>query len=277
MTKYARIVFCLQIARRLHVETDIAWLEDELQNPLWYLKVAPLAKEVEALSKSNRAEYEPLKEKIYDIFEEALLGGTIALGNEIGIWDEERVEVDEIILHNTSNAPGLSMTRLSAIELFRIYGPHYANPGADKPITDGKPVSSGHVRGKQQVFYPYHWMIHQDETATRLLSDAETGWQAGDWKTNCRSVAICLDGDFENAYPDRGLIAAIARIICKRYRELVEGVIDRNVLGRIIRGHNEVKPERSLPCPSNLFLSKNGQRGWKEDLLDIVYDDIRID
>jgi len=257
------------------VEIDITWLSGELQNPFWYKRVAVLAKEVAELSKTNRQVYEVVKEKIYDAFEEALLNGTVALGDEIGIWDTERVEVDQIILHNTSNPPGISRERLSAIELFRLYAPHYANPGSDRPITDGKPISSGHVRGKNQVFWPYHWMIHMDGTASRLLSDAEVGWQAGDWLTNCRSVAICLDGDFENSYPNRGLIAAIARIICKRYRELFERVTHRNQLGQIIRGHNEVKPERMLTCPSALFLSKDGRRGWKEDLLDIVYEEIQ--
>jgi hypothetical protein len=258
------------------MEIDLTWLRPELRNPFWYKRVATLAKEVKALSETNHQVYEVVKELIYDEFEEALLSGTIPLGDEVGIWDEERVEVDRIIIHDTSNRPGLSPLRLSAIELFRIYGPYYANPtDADRPRVEGKLVSSGHVRGNKQVFYPYHWVIHEDGTATRLLSDAEVGWQAGKWGMNCRSVAICLDGDFDDARPDRQYIAGAARIICKRYKELVQGVTNRKVLGEIILGHREVNEETI--CPSRLFLSKDGQRGWKEDLLDLVLAEIQND
>jgi hypothetical protein len=258
------------------MQIDFKWLSEELQNPLWYLKVAPLVKELNALSKTSNDEYQVLKEKVYDFFEEALLNGTVALGDEVGIWDEERVPVDRIIIHDTSNPPYLRPSRLSAIVLWRLYVPCYANPTeADRETVHGKPISSGHMRGNNQVFYPYHWMIHEDGTATRLLSDAEVGWQAGKWAMNCRSVAICFDGDFEDTTPDRTMIASAARIILKRYSEIVEVVKDRRTLEKIILGHCEVNLE--TPCPSRLFLSGGGKRGWKEDLLDLVLREIDIE
>ena len=35
-----------------------------------------------------------------------------------------------------------------------------------------------------------------------------------------------------------------------------------------IFGHREINPNTT--CPSNLFLSSNTTRGWKEELLDLI-------
>jgi|GEM_PF-2098109 len=51
------------------------------------------------------------------------------------------------------------------------------------------------------VFCAYHWLVYMDGTMERLLQDNEVGWHAGKWDVNCKSVAICLDDDFENLAP----------------------------------------------------------------------------
>jgi N-acetyl-anhydromuramyl-L-alanine amidase AmpD len=109
------------------------------------------------------------------------------------------------------------------------------------------------------VFWPYHWFVREDGRVERLLKDHEIGWQAGDWDINCRSVAICFDGDYENSRPSDIELHAAAKIIKENYSQ---------VSRERIFGHREVNPKTT--CPSNLFLSEDGKRGWKEDLLSFV-------
>jgi N-acetyl-anhydromuramyl-L-alanine amidase AmpD len=90
----------------------------------------------------------------------------------------------------------------------------------------------------------------------RLLEDNEIGWQAGNWDINCRSVAICFDGDYENSKPSDIELKAAANII----KEYYPGVLKERIFG-----HCEIN--RKTTCPSNLFLSMDSRRGWKEELL----------
>lgn len=174
--------------------------------------------------------------------------------------DTERKSIDTIVIHHTSNPPGMSKDRLSGIELMRLYAPYFYVPKseADKRIK-GKPIYSGHARGGKQVFWPYHWLIRKDGEAVRLLGDGEIGWHAGNWDVNCRSVAICFDGDYENAWPSDAVFASVATIIEKHYPRVAK----ENILG-----HREVNPETT--CPSNLFLPSRDRQGWKKDLLDTI-------
>jgi len=234
-------------------------LREEFPNPLWYFKAERHRKELSLLSESNRDEYEVLKEKYYDLFEECLEKGEIVLGDEEGGWDDGRWKPpDTMVLHNTSMPPGLSPLRLSAIELFRLYTPIYAFPQTRDEVrrTQGEPISSGHVRGGEQVFWPYHWLILEDGTPVRLLYDNEVGWQAGDAEVNRRSVGICFDGDFENSRPNDAQLKAVAWLRKNYYRD---------VYPYRIFGHCEIN--KKTTCPSKFFLSEQGRRGWKEDLL----------
>jgi hypothetical protein len=92
------------------------------------------------------------------------------------------------------------------------------------------------------------------------LEDGEIGWQAGNWNINCRSVAICFDGDYENGRPSDIELQAAARLIARHY----PGIPKERLFG-----HREVNLKTT--CPSNLFLSEGEKRGWKEDLLDLIY------
>ena len=239
------------------MRVDFDWLHQVLSDPLWYREVAPLVKDLEKLSEENRDEYEGLKDTVYGFFEARLANGYLALGSEEGIWDDERVPIDKVVIHHTSNPAGLKPSRLSAMELIRLYAPIYANPPTpeDRAKAQGKPISSGHVREGKQVFWPYHWLIRRQGGFTQLLYDDEIGWHAGNWKINCRSIAICFDGDFENGRPSDTELNTAGWIIRKFYPSIKK----ENIFG-----HMEVRLRGPTSCPSTLFL---GENGWKKDLL----------
>ena len=232
-----------------------------LNNPDWYLTILPELQELrKQWSGKSDAEQEPLKIELYDFFAEHLMIGDIALDNDPPNTDVERKPVDAIIIHHTSNPPGMTKERLSGMELIRLYAPEFAAPKyeADKKMK-GRPIYSGHFRDGRQVFWPYHWFVRHDGTIERLLNDDEIGWQAGNWDMNCRSVAICFDGDLENTRPSNIELATATKIIKEHYPQVA--------LERIL-GHREINPKTT--CPSNLFLSDVAYRGWKDDLLELL-------
>jgi hypothetical protein len=93
---------------------------------------------------------------IFIFFECHLAAGDFALGRGMGKADAERLPIDTVVIHHTSNPPGLSAARLSAIELMRLYGPYFANPPEAEKYLKGTPIVSGHERDGKQVFWPYH-------------------------------------------------------------------------------------------------------------------------
>ncbi len=236
------------------------WLK-KIKDPHWYFDIPEIIKELKTLHDTDRSEYEKQKELIYDFFEEQTNLGNVAIDSKGKSFDNERKLIDTIIIHHTSNLPGLSKERLSAIELVRLYAPQFAGNGptynAHKEIKN-TPIYSGHWRGGVQVFWPYHWMIRSDGTCERLLNDDEIGWQAGNWDINCRSIAICIDDDHEHSIPDKKELQVIADLIKNSYPQVSK---DR------IFGHCEIN--KKTTCPSKLFLSIEERRGWKDDLLDM--------
>jgi hypothetical protein len=238
---------------------DMAFWEHAIKKSNWYSDIIPKIKPIINSTKQEK-EKKSQKEQIYSFFEQHLVCGDIALGNEIGVWDKERKLIDTIVIHHTANLPGMTLDRLSAIELVRLYAPYYTNPlyPQDEYIK-GSAISSGHVRGGKQVFYPYHWIIKSNGKKERLLYDSEIGWHAGNWNVNCRSIAIVLDNNYETTKPSTTELEAIANLIKSNYSFVPK---DR------ILGHGEINLRTT--CPSRLFLSRNGQRGWKEDLLELI-------
>lgn len=233
--------------------------EQLLQDPLWYVSLASAFRELATLRQTDPSRYETLKEEIYDFFEGCLLSDTVALGDTGKPWDTERAPIDTVIVHHTSNLPGMRATRLSAIELIRLYAPHFANPPEEDKEIAGQPIYSGHFRDGKQVFWPYQWLIRSDGRAERLLHDTEIGWQAGKWSVNCRSVALCFDGDFEHSMPSEIELRAAAAIIRNQYPAVSK---DR------VWGHCEVNTKTT--CPSTHFLGTENQDGWKAKLLDLI-------
>jgi hypothetical protein len=232
---------------------DLERWERKVKDPLWYFQLEPEFRRLMSSLRGNLQEFGRVKEMTYGFYETHLLNRTIALGESGEDWDRERKPIDTIVLHHTHNPPGMRRSRLSAIELIRLYARQYALKEVPQPIY------SAHFHDGVQVFWPYHWFVRKDGTFERLLDDHEIGWHAGNWDVNCRSVAICFDGDFEESRPSDIELVAAALIIRRYYPQ---------VLKQRIVGHCEVKPQTT--CPSKLFLSTNGRKGWKDDLLALV-------
>lgn len=218
---------------------DKKYWSEEFKKTTWYLKLYPLYQSVvDDLKDKDKTDF-------YSFIEQKLINGEINLGKEIGNWDSERKPVNTVIIHHTSNKPGMTPTYLSAIQLIRLYASQYALSSFEKPI------SSGHVRNGEQCFYSYHWIIRTNGKYERLLEDHEIGWHAGNWKINCKSIAIVFDNDYENGFPSGPELSAAREIIAKyQVKRLIK-----------ILGHREVNLQ--TVCPSNLFL---GENGWKKKL-----------
>jgi hypothetical protein len=231
-----------------------------LKRPDWYMTLVPELKKItdglKFESDKNKKRY---KEEVYGFFQGHLENGTIALGNESGNWDTERAPIDTIIIHHTKNEANHLLSRLSAVELVRLYATYYFNPTEKDKMIKGKPISSGHIRDGQQVFWPYQWMLKKDGKLERLLRDDEVGWQAGNWEVNCRSIAIAIDENLENSKPTHTELATIANLIKEQYPNVAK---DR------IFGHSEIN--KTTTCPSKYFLPTILRRGWKKELLDLI-------
>lgn len=225
------------------------WLE-AVKSPDWYLSIYP---EYENLVKSiddlGQRKYKACKRQIYDFFELRLKSQTIALADYGPDWDQERAATKKIIIHHTSQPSGISTLRVSAIQLINIYARNYYFDQVSK----GAGIFSNHFRNGRQVFYVYHWLVRSDGDAERLLDDNQIGWQSGMWDTNKESVAICLDGDFENSSPNEKMIKAVADLIKKNYP---------TIKGKNILGHREINKKTS--CPGNKFLNV-----WKKEITNL--------
>jgi len=233
--------------------------EEKIKHPLWYKETPQLLKSIMALKQQDENEFQKIKERVYSFFETKLKEDAIALGNTGKDFDKERKHIDTVVIHHTHGDESMTNERLSAMELLRLYALYYASPTYenDKDIID-QPIYSGHFRNGKQVFYPYHWIVRKDGSKDRLLNDNEIGWHSGNWEINCKSVAIALDGNYENSTPSEKELSSIAEIIRECYSEINK---------ELILGHREINAKTI--CPSNLFLEQNGQSGWKQRIVEI--------
>lgn len=224
-----------------------------VRRPDWYLA---LGDEYEALL--DRARRAPrhvaraIADEVYSFFERALETRSLALGSSGPAWDADRRPVDTAVIHHTNLPPGIRVERIEAIHLMRLYARYYADPAPSEAAIRGTPLYSGHVRDGRQVFFAYHWLVREDGARERLLKDHETGWHAGDWPTNCRSVAVCFDGRFEDIAPAQAMIESTVELLRTGYPR---------VGPERVRGHREVNPRTT--CPGTTFLT-----GWKRAILD---------
>ncbi|MGV3614211.1 MAG: N-acetylmuramoyl-L-alanine amidase [Fimbriimonas sp.] len=164
-------------------------------------------------------------------------------------WEAEkvqrRIKTDTIVFHHTALPPGTTWKQLSDIHRETLYVPRFLSNEPD-PFVKGLPIQSNHFRvvghRKVEVFYAYHWLVRADGSAEKLLKDEEVGWHSGSWKMNMRSLAICLDGDFQLKPPTRKAIETCRRLV-KKYQKR---------LGRAISvlGHSDVT---STECPGSWF------------------------
>lgn len=224
------------------------WLEALTMRHDWYKVIYP---EFEAILAANeggdKTQRKESRDAVYGYFEMLLNEDKVMLGTIGKNWDAERKPIDTVVIHHTKGEGGMTWQRLNAMHLLRLYAKSYLSPSTEKEI-QGLPVYSNHFRGERPVFYAYHWLVHADGTSERLLQDDQVGWQAGNWDINCRSVGICLDGDFEHAVPPLAMIEATKGLIREHYANVE--------VARIIP-HKSANPNTT--CPGEWY----SQVSWK--------------
>jgi hypothetical protein len=208
----------------------------------WYLRLKPYLDELSLVAKQNPDIKDRLVEELRSLFESLVESNKLSLGGSLPLLDENRQNIDTIVIHHTSQPPGLSLARLNVIQLLGIYVPYFQNPSLDKEkYLKGQPITSNHYFNNKLVFWGYHWLIRMDGRFERILPDTAIGWQAGNWQTNCRSVAICLDNDYQTKDPNLDTLTALKSLIKLHYPTIIKP----NILG-----HQEVT---NTICPGGSF------------------------
>lgn len=228
---------------------DEEYWRQALQRPDWYLEYVKLAAQAKEQLGEDTDERQRLNKKVRRFFEAALANDEVALAADGPDWDRERQPVDTIVIHHTSARPGYKLSYMNATQLLNIYASHYAYDDDKR----GQPIWSNHFSEGRQVFWCYHWLMRMDGSFERLISDEQIGWHAGNWDINTRSIAICLDNDYEQQDPDEDTLRQLAAFIRQNYPN------------KKIIGHCEAR--RGTICPGKNFLD-----GWKENLLSYLSD-----
>ncbi len=230
---------------------DEAYWRQAIKKPDWYIEAVALMSRAKKELKGE--ELDELKKQVRGFFEAALLNGEINLAKTGPNLDEQRLPIDTIVIHHTSSEPGYKLPFLNAVQMLNIYAPYFVNP-TDEREKDlkGTPLWSGHFKDGKPVFWGYHWLMRMDGSFEKLLEDEQIGWQAGNWEVNRRSVAICLDNDYENKDPEPVVLQKLAKFIKKQYPQVEPE--------RVI-GHREANPKTI--CPGKNFLTT-----WKPLLLE---------
>lgn len=230
---------------------DPVFWNARIKQPDWYLDYLKLAEKAKSELGEDSIQLRELNKQIRSFFEGALLEGKVALAAEGPDLDKERQEVETIVIHHTSSKPGYRLDYMQATQLLNVYAPAYANPSAKERGIKGKAIWSGHFRDGRMSFLAYHWLMRMDGSFERLLEDDQIGWHAGNWEVNKKSIAICLDNDYENEDPTDEVLKVLADHIKKYYP------------GLPIIGHCEARS--GTICPGGNFIN-----GWKPLLLEYL-------
>jgi len=142
-------------------------------------------------------------------------------------WDADRKPFGMVVIHHTATSPTTTSEEIDVIQKERLYVPRYRSGGG--PFVKGLPIHSGHVVDGKERYIGYHHLVYSNGKVTTELSplvkisDAwyidHVGWHTGKWEVNCRSVAICLVGDFSDKEPPDVQLQATAGLIAY-YRSL---------------------------------------------------------
>ncbi|MGC1176873.1 MAG: peptidoglycan recognition family protein [Candidatus Saccharimonadales bacterium] len=236
---------------------ETAW-QTAIRKPDWYIKLYPELKRLRAHWEKDpeNKDAQNIKREVRDFFEQALRESTIALADYGPNLDAQREPIDTIIIHHTGSEPGYSLSYMNAVQMLNIYVPYFNNPTiSGEEGLRGHPLWSNHVRDGRPVFYVYHWLLRMNGNVDRLLHDRDLGWHAANWDINRRSVAICLDNDYEQKDPAPELLRQLGDFISQRYPR---------VQPERIFGHSEVSRKKTQ-CPGVNFVS-----GWKKELLKLL-------
>jgi hypothetical protein len=212
----------------------------------------PYAEKVRKELAEDSEELEQFNKTVRSFFEKALQENQVTLAKTGPNLDEQREHIDTIVIHHTSAKPGYRLSYMNSTQLLNIYAPYFAHPTERERSLHGQPIWSNHLQNGKQVFYVYHWLLRMDGRFEQLLNDKQIGWHAGNWEINKRSIAICLDNDYEKQDPTDELLQILAKHIKTNYPKVTN-----------IIGHFEANPETI--CPGTNFKST-----WKAKLLNYL-------
>lgn len=143
-------------------------------------------------------------------------------------WDAERKPFDTLVIHHSATPTNTTANSIDQSQKERLYLPRYRSANND-PFVKGLPPHSGHVVNGKERFIGYHHLVSSDGKVTTELQPLikvkdiwyvdMVGWHAGNWDVNCRSLGICLIGDFTDQEPPEAQLKATARLIAY-YRTL---------------------------------------------------------
>jgi hypothetical protein len=224
----------------------------------WYIRLYPTLKNLKEQweAESDRDKAIAMKKEVRNFFETALQSKKVVLGNNGPDLDAERQSIDTIIIHHTSSQPGYSLPYMNAVQMLNVYVPYFVSPTDDRERSlQGQPLWSDHIREGRPVFYLYHWLMRMDGSFEHLLEDNELGWHAANRDINRRSIAICLDNDYEKIDPEPEVLQKLADFITQQYPQVAA---DR------VFGHKEVSRHKTI-CPGGNFVDD-----WKKNLLENI-------
>lgn len=210
----------------------------------WYSHVANRSN----MTDNKKKEFNKLKEAIFDVVEEYYIKKRIFIGKPTENFDKGRKEIDIAVIHHSGNDTATTWQRISIINLLWVYCREFLNP--KRPYFQ-KPIFSCHRFKGYETFIAYHYLISKDGRILQTLKDKYVGWHAGDWRINCRSIGICILGDYKDKSPSEKQVQSVDKII-RKY-----GIKRKDILG-----HREINPKTI--CPGDFFLG-----GWKKDVLRI--------
>jgi hypothetical protein len=238
------------------IQFNQEYWEELITRPNWYFKYVELQKRAKQVLGEESEPYNELKNKLRVFFEEALLQNKLEVAASGPNLDKEREPIDTIVIHHTSAKPGYRLSYMNAVQLLNIYAPYFAKPKDEREKSlSGQPVWSNHFRGGKPSFLAYHWLMRMDGSFERLLEDSQIGWHAANWDINKRSIAICLDNDYEKQDPTEEILQKLAKFINKQYS---------NISNQRIVGHGEVSRNPTI-CPGTNFTMV-----WKPKLSELL-------
>jgi hypothetical protein len=228
-----------------------------IKQSLWYLELWDFLKDAREQLGEGSDQFVKLRRQVRKYFEHQLQAGNVALASKGPDLDKERQPIDTIVIHHTSGEPGYTLPYMESVQLLNIYVRHYVDKHSkEERGLKNQAIWSGHFRKGKQTFLAYHWLMRMDGSFERLLNDDQIGWHAGNWEINKRSIAICLDNDYEKQDPTIEILQKLAVHIKQHYPEIQKS--------RVF-GHCEARA--GTICPGTNFLD-----GWKADLLSYIND-----
>lgn len=249
-------------------------------NPTWYVNT-PFADVIDTfiLGKDTGVpHWRDTRMEIVRLVAEALRDKEIVLGNwaefqnDDDRWhkriremfprerDLRRARPDMVIIHHTAMPSETPLEIINALHFLRLYVPPFRDTFKKGDLY--QPISSGHFtdmplwKGQdttQPIFIAYHWGVKQDGTPVRLLKDEYTGFHAGDYQTNCRSIGIVILDDLQETSPSEAALREVAALTKQYKPSYVIG--HGSVMLKTKEG--EITPLET-ECPGALFYVEKG-------------------